>query len=84
MAQQENTKSWAGTYNSRLKWICITAISTALFVVLTMCLQVPVHPHGVYRGGFVFFEVLVVPLSPYPDIPNIVFFHSISPPLPTL
>lgn len=42
---------------SKLKWICITGISTALFVVLTMCLQVPVFENYYLCLGYVIMAV---------------------------
>ncbi len=57
MAEQENTKSETKTYKNRLKWICITAISTALFVVLTMCLQVPVFENYYLCLGYIIMAV---------------------------
>lgn len=57
MAEQENSKTGSISYKSRLKWICITAISTALFVVLTMCLQVPVFENYYLCLGYIIMAV---------------------------
>ena len=57
MAEQENIKLASGTANSRLKWICLTAIGTALFVELTMCLQVPVFENYYLCLGYVIMAV---------------------------
>ena len=57
MADQENVKSGTVTSKSRLKWICITAVSTALFVVLTMCLQVPVFENYYLCLGYIIMAV---------------------------
>ena len=57
MAEQEISKAGSVTHKSRLKWICITAISTALFVVLTMCLQVPVFENYYLCLGYVVMAV---------------------------
>jgi len=45
------------TFHRRLKRICITAISTALFVVLTMCLQVPVLENYYLCLGYIVMAV---------------------------
>ena len=57
MAEQETSKEGSVAYKSRLKWICITAISTALFVVLTMCLQVPVFENYYLCLGYIIMAV---------------------------
>lgn len=57
MAEQKNLKAEKTTSNSKLKWICVTAISTALFVVLTMCLQVPVFENYYLCLGYVIMAV---------------------------
>ncbi len=55
----EQTKGKTRNFNgmSKLKWICITGISTALFVVLTMCLQVPVFENYYLCLGYVIMAV---------------------------
>ncbi len=55
MAEQEKTGSAA--YRNRLKWICATAIGTALFVVLTLCLQVPVFENYYLCLGYIIMAV---------------------------
>ena len=57
MAEQKASKAGLTIYKSNLKWICITAISTALFVVLTMCLQVPVFENYYLCLGYIIMAV---------------------------
>lgn len=49
----------ANTQNShkKLKWLCATAIGTALFVVLTLCLQVPVFENYYICLGYIIMAV---------------------------
>ena len=49
--------------HDRLKWICVTAIGTALFVVLTMCLQVPVFENYYLCLGYVIMAVCLYSFS---------------------
>ena len=49
--------------HDRLKWICVTAIGTALFVVLTMCLQVPVFENYYLCLGYVIMAVYLYSFS---------------------
>ena len=53
----EKEKKTPANYKTRLKWICITAISTALFVVLTLCLQVPVFENYYLCLGYIIMAV---------------------------
>lgn len=57
MAEQGKEMSGARTYKNRLKWICVTAIGTALFVVLTLCLQVPVFENYYLCFGYIIMAV---------------------------
>lgn len=40
-----------------VQWLCVTAISTALFVVLTLCLQVPVFENYYLCLGYIIMAV---------------------------
>ena len=57
MAENVVEKTGAAPTHAKLKWICITAISTALFVVLTMCLQVPVFENYYLCLGYIIMAV---------------------------
>ena len=54
---REKTIDKKTTYHKKLKWICITSISTALFVVLTMCLQVPVFENYYLCLGYIIMAI---------------------------
>ncbi|MBR0156479.1 MAG: ECF transporter S component [Clostridia bacterium] len=43
--------------NKKLKWICVTAIGIALFVALTLCLQVPVFENYYLCLGYIVMAV---------------------------
>lgn len=57
MAEKASEKMGYAKYRNRLKWICITGVSTALFVALTMCLQVPVFENYYLCLGYVIMAV---------------------------
>ena len=50
-------KSEAGKQHARLKRLCATAIGAALFVALTMCLQVPVFENYYLCLGYIVMAV---------------------------
>ena len=52
MSEAQNTD-----IRRKLKWICATAVSTALFVVLTLCLQVPVFENYYLCLGYIIMAV---------------------------
>ena len=55
--EQRKRKSEQGLPRFSLKWITLTAVSTALFVVLTLCLQVPVFENYYLCLGYVIMAV---------------------------
>ena len=57
MANGESEKAKTAVNKKRIKWICATAIGTALFVVLTLCLQVPVFENYYLCLGYVIMAV---------------------------
>ncbi len=57
MAEKAVEKSAGNASSVRLRWSCITAVSTALFVVLTMCLQVPVFENYYLCLGYIIMAV---------------------------
>ena len=57
MAENANEKTGGTITHARLRWICITAAGTALFVVLTMCLQVPVFENYYLCLGYIIMAV---------------------------
>lgn len=46
--------------NKSLRWITVTSISTALFVVLTLCLQVPVFENYYLCLGYIIMAVCLM------------------------
>ena len=44
-------------WHDRIKWLCVTAIGIALFVVLSLCLQVPVFENYYLCLGYVIMAV---------------------------
>ena len=52
-----NEKNNALATRQKLRWICLTAVSTALFVVLSLCLQVPVFENYYLCLGYVIMAV---------------------------
>lgn len=50
-------KECPNSWSSRIRWLCITAIGIALFVVLTLCLQVPVFENYYLCLGYVIMAV---------------------------
>ena len=46
-------KKTGPTSFSRIQWICITAFGIAMFVVLTLCLQVPVFENYYLCLGYI-------------------------------
>ena len=57
MAKKKTENTGVTALDNRLKWICATAIGTALFVVLTMCLQVPVFENYYLCLGYIIMAV---------------------------
>ena len=57
MEQQTEQKNRQGLSRFSLNWIALTAVSTALFVVLTLCLQVPVFENYYLCLGYVVMAV---------------------------
>ena len=57
MTEMVSENTCTSTSQDRLKWICITAIGTALFVVLTMCLQVPVFGNYYLCLGYIIMTI---------------------------
>lgn len=57
MAENLNKKTSTKTTHNKIKWLCVTAISTALFVVLTLCLQVPVFENYYLCLGYIIMAV---------------------------
>ncbi len=50
--KDSRTKSYA-----KLKWVCITAVCTALFVVLTLCVQFPIFENYYLCLGYIIMAV---------------------------
>ncbi len=52
VTNSSRTKSYA-----KLKWICVTAVCTALFVVLTLCVQFPIFENYYLCLGYIVMAV---------------------------
>ena len=54
---QKNTNQNNRITHKGLLWLCVTAIGTALFIVLTLCLQVPVFENYYLCLGYIVMAV---------------------------
>ena len=53
----ESIATNSAVMHRKVKWMCATAVGTALFVVLTLCLQVPVFENYYHCLGYIIMAV---------------------------
>lgn len=52
-----DNRQYSTISHQRIKWICITAVCTAMFVVLTLCLQMPIFENYYLCLGYIIMAV---------------------------